>query len=894
MEPSETPAATSSAPPGLSLPEKKKSGDVALKQHFEPHLEEKEWKQLLKEGKLIKGILRVAPNKPSVAYVQPDGCKPRENDIVVNGRAARNRAVHGDVVVIEIIQEGDAALRARKSTEEIEEEPSRTLQTEVLSEDESSDDSDEEVIFKPNMATPEDILASAVGDDGKGRGKGSRGHRGDKTMGLVRALVDTKNGRDRVRVCTLHPNTHGRPEEDKNSDIVLEGDNVIRAVPTDSKYPWMLIQVNAVSKNILSIPGHLDRFKLWPVELVKWNDNSLLPLGRLKGECLGNAGEVEAEEKHALIEHQLDDHDVDFTDEEIAEVKEIVKHANTSFESEVSRRTDLRHKRIFTIDPASARDLDDAIHVDEVPGGREVEIGVHIADVGHFLKLGSIADKEAQRRATSVYLVNRVLPMLPHALCNVLCSLNPDDAKVSFSAFFRLNRETGDLVPNSSRFEKTVMSSACRLNYDQAQMILDGEEQEIDPKPFVREPHTWRQIQRDIFLLQDVCGKVRQGRLGNGAMTITRAKMIFHTRDTPDGIPTGYHLEDHSASHWIIEELMLLANRVVAEHLYNSSMSEVAVLRNHKPPDAKKAEGLERMMKNNLNIHDWDASSAGAVYKSCKKIIAKYGEMLGRCVEMLVMRCGMLQAEYFVVGDKEDSPHHYALNFDFYTHFTSPIRRYPDVMVHRVLAALLTGEDIEFQDRQAAQEQVAICNEKKTNSRRCQEQLDRSMFCIYLRAQKEWFYTIGTVLSFKEDKKCGLDVITVYVSQLGKEKKVLMCSMSDFKKLDLYISTDNDKLLLPERWKFRGKGAATLFWKDPNDPEKPERPQKLQVFSCIPMVIIPTNTVPIDYQMFFVSPFHKEFDPVATEVPEAAAEGFAWEESLEEGVEVVHNADAEE
>jgi len=809
---------------------------------------------------------------------------------MIHGRKARNRAVHGDVVVIELVQEGDAALRSAEP-EENEVLSNRAINLDVLSEEEDSDDSDEEVVLnKAIMASP-DVSESkpSVEGRGKGRGKGKN----NKQQGMVRALVDTKNGRDRVRVCTLHPNTHGRPDDEKNSDIVLESDNVLRAVPTDSKFPWVLIQVNSVTKNILNVPGPLDRFKLWPVEILKWSENSGLPLGRLKGECLGKAGEVEAEEKHALIEHSLDDHDVDFEKELQDEVKEIVKNANATFESEASRRNDLRRPRyrVFTIDPASARDLDDAIHVEEVAGGREVEIGVHIADVGHFLKLGGVADKEAQRRSTSVYLQNRVLPMLPHALCNHLCSLNPDDPKLSFSAFFRLNRETGDLVPNSMRFEKTVISSSCRLNYDQVQQMLDGEE--IEP-PDVYEPHTWEQIQNDILLLKDVCGKVRVGRLTNGAMTITKTKMIFHTRDTPDGIPTAYHLEEHSASHWIIEELMLMANRVVAEHLYNSDKSQVAVLRNHKPPDRKKADALATMMTQNLSIDGWDGSSAGSVYRSCAMIREKYGEMLAQCVEMLVMRCGMLQAEYFVVGGKEDSPHHYALNFDFYTHFTSPIRRYPDVMVHRVLASLLECENSEHQDEGEAREQVAICNEKKTNSRRCQEQLDRAMFCIYLRSRKEWAYIIGTVLAFKGDKSGnGLDVITVYASELGKEKKVLLCSAADFKKLDLFISTDNDELMLPEKWVFRGKSAAELSWSNPQKPGEIKR-QKLQVLSCIPMVIIPTNTVPIDYQMFFVSPFHRKFSMVAEEVSEEAATGFAWSETLEEGVEVMHDADVDE
>merc|ERR1719230_2065392 len=135
--------------------------------------------------------------------------------------------------------------------------------------------------------------------------------------------------------------------------------------------------------------------------------------------------------------------------------------------------------------------------------------------------------------------------------------------------------------------------------------------------PAVYGGHTWEQIQRDIWLLYDVCGKVRTGRLTGGALSITKAKMIFHTRESEDGIPTGYHLEEHSASHWIIEELMLLANRCVAKHLAHSVLSSSSVLRNHKPPDPKKAEVLEKLLRSNLNIQgleDWSGRDAGQIY----------------------------------------------------------------------------------------------------------------------------------------------------------------------------------------------------------------------------------------------------------------------------------------
>merc|ERR1719174_1374945 len=132
-----------------------------------------------------------------------------------------------------------------------------------------------------------------------------------------------------------------------------------------------------------------------------------------------------------------------------------------------------------------------------------------------------------------------------------------------------------------------------------------------------------------------------------------------------------------------------MANRCVAKHLAESVLSAAAVLRNHKPPEKKKAGTLEHLMRSNLGIDTWDSSSAGRLYRCCQEIYQKYGETMGMCVEMMVMRCGMQQAEYFIFGTPDQDPHHFALNFDHYTHFTSPIRRYPDVMVHRVLAALI-------------------------------------------------------------------------------------------------------------------------------------------------------------------------------------------------------------
>jgi len=877
------------APPGLSNEEPAGTAAGAStngrRKMFDSHLEAEAIEAGLASGSLIRGTLRVSSSKTSMAFVRPDGAKSQDREWVVRGSNYRNRAVHGDVVIIQPILYG----RTEDSSSEEVEAPA------------IASDSDEEVVFtKPNVA-----------------GSTSAAPKNEDVQMAKVVAISEKKGQGRVLVCTLHP------DRQKHDGEVKSDDPFVKAIPTDKRLPVMLLQVNTVTKKILKIPGKLDPFQLWPMQIVTWNEFSKQPLAKLQGQCLGRAGSLEAEEKHALLANELADHDVDFPEEELDEVDEIVQEARLNFQTEVANRKDLRAMRIFTIDPATAKDLDDAIHVIDLPGKNQIEVGVHIADVGHFLKLGTVTDTEAQRRTTSVYLIGRVLPMLPHGLCNHLCSLNPNEPKLSFSAFFRLCKKTGNLIQDPAPwFAKTAMCSVCRLNYDQAQDIIDDIEIDEDKRPAVHSGFTWQQIKDDIKLLYDVCGKVRMGRLTGGALTINKTKMIFHTMDSEDGIPTGYHLESHTASHWVIEELMLLANRCVATRLYNSVLKDFSTLRNHKPPDTKKAQTLQKLMRERLGIKDFDMSNANAIYRSCQDIYSKHGKMLGLCVEMMIMRAGMQQAEYFVCGvdeeeeeEDEPNPHHFALNFDYYTHFTSPIRRYPDVMVHRVLHCLLenqlkpreneavAADDDEeevptgpcyFQTRDEAKEQVKICNVKKLNSRRCQEQLDRAVFCIFLRSLKQWFYTVGTVLQLNHSTRDG-DGMSIYCSQLGRESKVAFRSQetegddANENKVELFMNGVDDQLMFPQNWEWQGHGAVQITWKSPDGSE--QHIQKLQMLSCVPIVIIPTNTVPIDYAMFLVSPFHKKYHGVQNDIGEKEVDGFAWaDEEDEEGVETMFDA----
>ena len=350
---------------------------------------------------------------------------------------------------------------------------------------------------------------------------------------------------------------------------------------------------------------------------------------------------------------------------------------------EIERREDFRDVTTFTIDPADAKDFDDALSLRILPNGL-YEVGVHIADVSHYVKEGSIIDKEAQKRATSIYLVDRTIPMLPERLCNFICSLRPDEEKLCYSVVFNLDRQANI---KAWRLVHTVIKSNRRFAYEEVQAILEHN----GVKDGTGEPAPQRDSYEgdyaaEIVILDALAKQLRKRRFAAGAVNFDREEMRFEIDDK--GKPTRCYVKRSKDANKLIEEFMLLANRQVAESIGKVKKGQKAKTlpyRIHDQPDPTKLENLRHFVVRWGYKVKTDGTK-GETARSLNKLLANVcGKTEQKVVEQVALRA-MMKAKYSVhnIG-------HYGLAFDYYTHFTSPIRRYPDTMVHRLLTRYQQG-----------------------------------------------------------------------------------------------------------------------------------------------------------------------------------------------------------
>lgn len=435
--------------------------------------------------------------------------------------------------------------------------------------------------------------------------------------------------------------------------IEKKGEMVLK--PSD---PRMYTQISIPEK---SMNGAKLGDKIF-VKIIRWTDMSQTPLGEVV-KVLGRAGEHEAEMQGIILERGFDSS----FPPEVERDAEILKEEGIS-EEEIKSRRDMRGVTTFTIDPEDAKDFDDALSFQKLPNGN-IEVGVHIADVSHYVRPNTNLDREAIERATSVYLVDRTIPMLPEILSNDLCSLNPGVDKLAMSAIFELDM-TGNV--HKEWFGKTIINSDKRFSYESAQKVLDEKAGTF-----------WEELNT----LNTIAKELTKKRIKEGAILMETDEVKFKLDDM--GRPVSVYIKQRGDTNKLIEEFMLLANKRVA--MWGSKDTDnkdrVFVYRIHDEPDKEKIKSLKEYLKLlGFDLHDKNGRVAPHEFNKL------FRELEGReerdTIQSVVIR-SMQKAIYSTknIG-------HYGLAFEFYTHFTSPIRRYPDVIAHRLLQSYIEGVKI--------------------------------------------------------------------------------------------------------------------------------------------------------------------------------------------------------
>ncbi len=468
---------------------------------------------------------------------------------------------------------------------------------------------------------------------------------------------------DKVKVA-LSAKCKKKVPEGQVIEILEHADeNFVGILKVSKNYAFLLTESSTLANDIFipkdKLKGGKDGDKA-VVKITEWPDESKNPFGQVI-DILGKAGENTTEMHAILAEYGLP-----YTYPQSVEAAAEKIPAEITPE-DYAEREDYRNVVTFTIDPKDAKDFDDALSIRPLKPGLW-EVGVHIADVSHYVKEGGAIDKEAVKRATSVYLVDRTVPMLPERLCNFICSLRPDEEKLAYSVIFEMDEKA---EVKNYRIRHTVIKSDRRFTYDEAQQVIETGEGDY---------------KYEILELNRLAQALREKRMAAGSIDFDRTEVKFEIDE--NGKPVSVYFKESKEANKLIEEFMLLANRTVAEHIGKvpkNRKPKVFPYRIHDLPDPDKLDGLNQFIaKFGYKIRT--GGSKGEVSKSLNHLLNEVrGKKEENLIETVSIRT-MQKARYSIYNIG-----HYGLGFDYYTHFTSPIRRYPDLMVHRLLTRYLAG-----------------------------------------------------------------------------------------------------------------------------------------------------------------------------------------------------------
>lgn len=497
---------------------------------------------------------------------------------------------------------------------------------------------------------------------------------------------------DRVRVTLLARRQRHMKEAMVTDILERKTDQFVGQLQVEKDYAFLLTESNIFVHDIMIPKKKLKGGKTGDkavVRIVQWPSKEKKNIIGEVVDILGKKGENTAE-MHAILAkyglpYKYPKHLEDLAEKINADITP----------QDIAEREDYRDVTTFTIDPHDAKDFDDALSVrllgekKKGSGGtalRQWEIGVHIADVSHYVKENSPIDKEAQRRATSVYLVDRTIPMLPERLCNFICSLRPDEDKLCYSVIFKMD-DNGDIA--DWHLAHTIIRSNRRFAYEEAQEILEqngAKDGTGEPAPQPKDGKYKGEYGEELCTLDRLAKLLRQKRFENGAVKFDREELHFDIDDK--GKPTRCYYKKSKDANKLIEEFMLLANRTVAESIgkvKKGTKAKTLPYRIHDQPDPTKLEDLRQFVKR-FGYKVKTSGTRAAISRSLNALMdGCQGRNEQKLIETIALRA-MMKAKYSVhnIG-------HYGLAFDYYTHFTSPIRRYPDTMVHRLLTRYQNG-----------------------------------------------------------------------------------------------------------------------------------------------------------------------------------------------------------
>lgn len=468
---------------------------------------------------------------------------------------------------------------------------------------------------------------------------------------------------DKVKIA-FYAKRRNRDAEGEVIEILERANDIVVGTLEVAKSYAFLVTENRTLANDIFIPK--DKLKGGKsgdkavVKIIEWPDKAKNPIGQVM-DILGKAGDNNTEMHAILAEFGLP-----YVYPQAVETAADKIPAEIS-EEEIAQREDFRKVTTFTIDPKDAKDFDDALSIRQIKNGLW-EVGVHIADVTHYVKEGGIIDKEAEKRATSVYLVDRTIPMLPERLCNFICSLRPDEEKLAFSVIFDIT-DKGEV--KDSRIVHTVIKSNRRFTYEEAQQIIETGQGDY---------------KEEIVTLDKLAKTLREKRFTAGAINFDRYEVKFEIDEK--GKPVSVYFKVSKDANKLVEEFMLLANRTVAEKIGNvpkNKKAKVLPYRIHDLPDPEKLDNLAQFIAR----FGYKLRTSGTKTDVSKSINHLLDDIQGKKEENLIETVSiraMQKARYSThnIG-------HYGLAFEYYTHFTSPIRRFPDMMVHRLVTRYLNG-----------------------------------------------------------------------------------------------------------------------------------------------------------------------------------------------------------